>query len=55
MKTGPNVYNLGGSPLERLLGDTSAMTQSLAQRKALGLLLLDPRAQSLAQSLGVGR
>jgi protease-4 len=51
----PKVYNLGGSPLTRLLGDTNTLSQSLAQRKGLGILLLDPRAQALAQSMGVGR
>ena len=53
--TDPKVYKMGGSALERLLGDTSTLSQSIAQRKSLSLLLLDPRAQALAESLGSGR
>jgi protease-4 len=51
----PKVYKMGGTALERLLGETNSITQSIAQRKALSLLLLDPRAQALSESLGSAR
>lgn len=51
----PKVYRLGGTPLERLLGDTSTLTQALSRRSPLDLLLLDPRAQAIAQSLNAAR
>jgi protease-4 len=41
-----SVYRLSRSPLSRILGDTDSMYQGAAQRKLLGLLLLDPRAAS---------
>lgn len=49
--TDPKVYKMSKSSLARLLGDTDSMYQGIAQRKFLGLMLLDPRAAALAKEM----
>lgn len=55
MGANPKIYKFGGSPIDRLLGDTGVLSQSLMRRSPLELLLLDPRAQAVAQSLNAAR
>lgn len=50
----PPVYKLSSSPLSRLLGGTDEMYQGALQRKLLGMMLLDPRAEALAKALTGG-
>jgi protease IV len=47
----PKVHKLGKSTLSRLLGDTDSMYQGVAQRKLLGLMLLDPRVAAIAKEM----
>lgn len=47
----PVVYKLSRSPFERIFGDTQSMYQGSADRKLLGLLLLDPRIAALSKAM----
>lgn len=51
LSSDPTVYRLSRSPFERLFGDTQSLYQGAAERKLMGLLLLDPRAAELAKEM----